>query len=607
MLINISIKPRIMVRTIVSSAVIGERQNYEEAVKTLNTLQSNAQTIQKMRLERDKNAPLNIPKMLNFASRVGIQEADIDRLNVIHVSGTKGKGSTCAYCESILRHHGYKTGFFSSPHLIEVRERLEVGGMPIEQEKFATYFWDVYNKLDTSKEANDGIMPNYFGFLTLMSLYVFLKESVDVAIMEVGIGGEYDCTNLVRKPFVCGVTSLGLDHVSILGHTLDKIAWHKAGIFKPGVPAFTVPQPPEAMKVLAERAEEKKVPLYQCPDVSVYKRPLKLGIKGSVQAQNAALALQLCNTWIHQYAVKQGKATPEHSGTNTSHSVTSPDFDVPTAPPIDLSQQYVKGLEDCVWKGRNQTMKVSGVTFYIDGAHTTESIQQCVDWFSEEAASEKSNSRDDVYRVLIYNCTGDRETSTLMRPLVSCGFDAALFCPNIAYETAMSADQTNNTVTKESQMRRCSENKDSFNQMWQQRYLTLQNNQTSNVRSVQDLSSHTLPSISECINWVCKRKWQQKSSRGNPYVSSLYANEDYQNDVDIENSFNWVAVQHGTHFDMNTTNGHQPLSTSNRVNQSNVVDGQESKRSEKKHVQVLITGSLHLVGGALRVLNDRQS
>lgn len=82
-------------------------------------------------------------------------------------------------------------------------------------------------------------MPAYFAFLTVMSLHVFLKEKVDVAIMEVGIGGQYDSTNLVRKPVVCGVSSLGLDHTSILGETIDKIAWHKAGIFKPGVPAFT--------------------------------------------------------------------------------------------------------------------------------------------------------------------------------------------------------------------------------------------------------------------------------------------------------------------------------------------------------------------------------
>lgn len=94
-----------------------------------------------------------------------------------------------------------------------------------------SFLYHVYTSLYNQKSAEDP-MPAYFAFLTVMSLHVFLKEKVDVAIMEVGIGGQYDSTNLVRKPVVCGVSSLGLDHTSILGETIDKIAWHKAGIFK---------------------------------------------------------------------------------------------------------------------------------------------------------------------------------------------------------------------------------------------------------------------------------------------------------------------------------------------------------------------------------------
>ncbi|VDI09911.1 folylpolyglutamate synthase [Mytilus galloprovincialis] len=130
---------------------IDVNKKYEECVKTLNTLQSNAQTLEKTRLTRDKLAPLHVPNMVKWASRVGITLDDIDRLKVIHVSGTKGKGSTCAYCESILRHQGFKTGFFSSPHLVEVRERFQVNGQPLSREKFVDYFWDVYNKLEATK------------------------------------------------------------------------------------------------------------------------------------------------------------------------------------------------------------------------------------------------------------------------------------------------------------------------------------------------------------------------------------------------------------------------------------------------------------------------
>lgn len=276
---------------------------YEEAVKTLNTLQTNAQTLEKIRSERDKYAHLNIPNMLKYAERVGISEEDMDSLNVVHISGTKGKGSTCAFCESILRSHGYKTGFYSSPHLVEVRERFRIDGKPIQRETFASYFWDVYNRLEESKDCYEGKMPNYFGFLTVMALHVFLQEKVDVAIMEVGIGGQYDSTNLIKHPVVCGVSSLGIDHTSVLGSSIDKIAWHKAGIFKPGVPAFTAPQHEKAMEVLKNRAVEIGVPLSVCPDLREYEsrgRQFHLGIKGSMQQVNASLALQIAGMWVNR-------------------------------------------------------------------------------------------------------------------------------------------------------------------------------------------------------------------------------------------------------------------------------------------------------------------
>ena len=116
---------------------------YEEAVHTLNSLQSNKQTVEKIRKERDKNKYFVVPNTRRYLERVGVSEADLNRLSVIHVSGTKGKGSTCAFTESILRHHGFKTGFFSSPHLIEVRERIRIAGEPISKRKFTDYFWKV--------------------------------------------------------------------------------------------------------------------------------------------------------------------------------------------------------------------------------------------------------------------------------------------------------------------------------------------------------------------------------------------------------------------------------------------------------------------------------
>lgn len=248
----------------------------------LNSLQTNAQYIEEaVRKEKSSNAIQSLEKTIHFLSLLDIKPDDLNQLNVIHVSGTKGKGSTCAFAESILRQDGYKTGFYSSPHLVAVRERIRINGEPISREQFTKYFWSVFDTIKEKKDPDCG-MPAYFNFLTLMAFKVFLEEKVDVAIVEVGIGGEYDCTNVVPKPVVTGVTSLGLDHCSLLGNTIDKIAWQKAGIFKPGVPAFTVNQDEEAMNILRLRAEERMCSLHVCPLLSLYpyRALIKLGIKG---------------------------------------------------------------------------------------------------------------------------------------------------------------------------------------------------------------------------------------------------------------------------------------------------------------------------------------
>lgn len=164
----------------------------------------------------------------------------------------------CSFVESILREHGLKTGFFSSPHLVSVTERIRLNGVPISEAYFAKQFWSLYRRLnDAKEESND--MPPYFKFLTLMAFNVFLAEKVDVAIIEVGIGGVHDCTNVVRKTKTVGITSLGLDHVDVLGDTVEKIAWQKAGIIKQHSNVFTVRQPGMANEIIAKQAEDKEV------------------------------------------------------------------------------------------------------------------------------------------------------------------------------------------------------------------------------------------------------------------------------------------------------------------------------------------------------------
>jgi folylpolyglutamate synthase len=212
-------------------------RDYQHAVQLLNSLQSNSATLIKIK-SRGNNLN-SLPEMVTFLSRIGYHPTDLDSMNVIHVAGTKGKGSTCSFVQSILSQSKIdgkkvKTGLYSSPHIMEVRERIRINGEPLSKLKFAEYFFNVWDRLEATKDAVEAHLqkPAYFRYMTLMCFHAFKQENVDAAILEVGVGGEYDSTNIVPNPIVTAISSLGLDHQAVLGNTIEEIAWHKAGIIK---------------------------------------------------------------------------------------------------------------------------------------------------------------------------------------------------------------------------------------------------------------------------------------------------------------------------------------------------------------------------------------
>lgn len=182
--------------------------SYEEAINALSSL------ITKHSRADKSNAGDRFDLMFDYLKMLDLEEP-ISKLKVIHVAGTKGKGSTCTFAESILRHCGFRTGLFTSPHLIDVRERFRLDGVEVCEEDFLAYFWWCWDRL--KDKGNDAApMPTYFQFLALLAFKIFSEQQVDVAILEVGLGGTFDATNVVQKPIVCGVTSLGYDHMEIL-------------------------------------------------------------------------------------------------------------------------------------------------------------------------------------------------------------------------------------------------------------------------------------------------------------------------------------------------------------------------------------------------------
>ncbi|XP_006816294.1 folylpolyglutamate synthase, mitochondrial-like [Saccoglossus kowalevskii] len=223
-------------------------ETYMDAIKLLQDASATPEnSVEFLELYR----AANIKMFKDNLKTVDISIDEIDALNIIYISGTKGKGSVSAFCERILRANGLKTGMFSSPHLMEICERIRINGLPLSCEDFSKYFFDVYNKL------ND--IQNRFSFLTVMACHVFMQEKVDAVIMEEGAGGTYDCTNVIRFPTVTGINLIDFDHMEMFGDTLGKIAWHKAGICKPGRPAFTVTQSKEAVDVILARPKELHV------------------------------------------------------------------------------------------------------------------------------------------------------------------------------------------------------------------------------------------------------------------------------------------------------------------------------------------------------------
>jgi len=248
-----------------------------------------------------------------------------------------------------------------------VRERIRINSVPISAALFAKYFFEVWDALEASSDPPLE-KPVYFRYLTLMSYHVFLQEGIDAAVYEVGVGGEYDSTNIVDHPAVTGITTLGIDHIFTLGETIDKIAWHKAGIQKPGVPSFTVKQLPAAMEVLEARAKERNVESLKVVGLDSRLDGVRIRPDAAFQRGNASLAVALAETVIPKLDPKF-KASPEK-----------------------LPKEFVDGLEQVVWRGRCETKAEGNITWYLDGAHTADSILVATKWFGEACSKRFVNS-----------------------------------------------------------------------------------------------------------------------------------------------------------------------------------------------------------------------
>ncbi|MBI4668896.1 MAG: bifunctional folylpolyglutamate synthase/dihydrofolate synthase [Elusimicrobia bacterium] len=251
-----------------------------------------------LQAKQESKILLGLDRVREFLEKIGNPQSG---LRVIHAAGTNAKGSVCRMLANIFLEAGYKPGLYTSPHFYNVTERIEAGGSLISESDFSRIAHELM-KVD----GHDRL--TYFEFLTVVAFVYFKDKRADPIILETGLGGRLDATNVVAKPLVSIITTIGFDHVNFLGSTIAAIATEKGGIIKPGVPVVLGDITPKALEVISKIAKKQGAPLIKINKASVKSKPLwmgrgktiigyqdkkyKLGILGAGQAKNAAVVLE---------------------------------------------------------------------------------------------------------------------------------------------------------------------------------------------------------------------------------------------------------------------------------------------------------------------------
>ena len=308
--------------------------------------------------------------------------------SIIHVAGTNGKGSTCAYMNSVLTEAGYKVGMFTSPHLVSVRERMRVNHALISEQEFVESFTKLrkliesYNRYLKEKRSTD-YLPTFYEFLFFMAMLYFEKQKADIIILETGMGGRLDATNVIDAPKVAVITEIGKDHMEILGDTYELIAQEKAGIIKKGSVVVYSAKRQGVAEVIERKAGELGVLckcveklenqdysfVYKKIDFSFYSRyygyiPIKLNTCAIYQVENALVAL----TAIEELGVEVSK------------------------------EAIQRGMEICKWEGRMEEI-LPGI--FLDGAHNEDGIDAFVSSVKGDGCK--------GHRWLLFSAVADKE------------------------------------------------------------------------------------------------------------------------------------------------------------------------------------------------------
>jgi len=321
----------------------------------------------------------------------------------VHIAGTNGKGSTAAFVESILRRAGFRTGLNTSPHLERINERFRINGEEISDAQFAETFTRIHSVIEELlAEGKLRAHPTYFECVTVLAFEAFARERVEFGVIEVGLGGRLDATNIIT-PVLSIITSIDFDHENFLGHSLQEIAGEKAGILKHGVPVVSAPQLPEAREILRARATELHCPLVETGEAfRVEQESIEAGC---VRAQVTELAT---NTQFSLAPQLPGRFQLQNAlnAVAAARLLQAKNFRI-------TNENIERGIAEAQWPGRLEKLQ-SRPDVYLDGAHNPGAARELAHFLEENFASHR------IY--LIYGAMRDKavdEITGLLFPLAT--------------------------------------------------------------------------------------------------------------------------------------------------------------------------------------------
>ena len=319
---------------------------------------------------KNRGSKYGIERMLAFSNRLGFPE---NAFPIIHVAGTNGKGSVCVMLEKIYRETRLKTGLFTSPHLVRQGERIQVNRGNLSESKILKYTNELFPiGIEMSKSDPDN-HPSFFEWMTAMAFIHFKTQKVDLAIIETGLGGRLDSTNVVN-PEISVITSIGLEHTEILGNSIEKIAQEKAGIIKAETPVILGKMPAKARQAIMRVAKQKQAAVYCVEDHFTEKTLPKTNLHGTVQRWNAATSMLVTETLQERFPVpRKIKST---------------------------------ALMNISWRGRWSIEKAGNRTLIFDAAHNVDAL----------LALTENISRLPKRPIIVAGFTGSTSKATTMLP-----------------------------------------------------------------------------------------------------------------------------------------------------------------------------------------------